>query len=150
MERFYEDYLDRLIAFHEQMKNYIVDLPDEAADWVPGEEMNSVAVLVVHTMGSEAYWVGQLSAGVNANRVRATEFETRGLSIAELVTIIDKAVENVKTWVATLTIDDLSRMVLSSMMDQEVSVGWALLHALDHIAQHTGHMGITRQLWDRQ
>jgi len=29
-------------------------------------------------------------------------------------------------------------------------VAWALLHALDHTAQHLGHMQITRQLWDQE
>ncbi|NIU62141.1 MAG: DUF664 domain-containing protein, partial [Gammaproteobacteria bacterium] len=33
---------------------------------------------------------------------------------------------------------------------REFRVSWSLLHALDHVAQHTGHVQITRQLWDQR
>ena len=34
--------------------------------------------------------------------------------------------------------------------DESHSVGWALLHGLEHTAIHTGHIQITRQLWDQR
>jgi hypothetical protein len=56
----------------------------EALDWVPGPEMNSLAVLVMHFTGSERYWVSDVVAGVPSFRNREAEFQAKGLDAAAL------------------------------------------------------------------
>ena len=43
---------------------------------------------------------------------------------------------------------DLETARISPRNDQEVTVAWALDHALKHTAIHLGHLQITRQLWE--
>jgi uncharacterized protein DUF664 len=31
---------------------------------------------------------------------------------------------------------------------EQVTAGWALLHAIEHLREHVGHAQLTRQLWD--
>jgi hypothetical protein len=47
-----------------------------------------------------------------------------------------------------LTVDHLAEEHVSPRPDQNFTVAWALSHALEHTALHTGHIQLTRQLWD--
>jgi hypothetical protein len=50
----------------------------------------------------------------------------------------------------TLTLQDLETKRISPRNGREVTVGWALGHALKHTALHVGHLQIMRQLWEQQ
>jgi uncharacterized damage-inducible protein DinB len=147
MDAFFVDYLDRLDDIHAQFTRDVDDLPDEAMDWAPGPELNSVAVIVAHSMGSESLWIGQMGAGVDVVRVRADEFKVKGQSKAEVIATIERATANAHQWGGGLTLADLAVKRTPPNSDKQYSVAWSLLHALDHAAEHVGHLGITRQLW---
>ena len=34
--------------------------------------------------------------------------------------------------------------------DRPIPAAWALIHALEHLREHIGHVGLTRQLWESQ
>ena len=72
---------DRLEAMHQTIEEAIADLTVEALDWVPGPGMNSIAVLLAHTFGSERYWIGDVAGEDPSGRVRAKEFETAGVKV---------------------------------------------------------------------
>jgi hypothetical protein len=86
MEAFFEDYLERLQELNADFIKTFDDLSDQALDWVPGAEMNSLCVLVVHTTAATRFWIGDIGLGESSNRVRDEEFKARGLSKAELKT----------------------------------------------------------------
>jgi hypothetical protein len=46
------------------------------------------------------------------------------------------------------TLRDLEARRISPREGREVTVAWALLHALEHATLHLGHIQITRQLWE--
>jgi uncharacterized damage-inducible protein DinB len=150
MEAFFEDYLDRLEAIHGEMEQALDDLPQMALDWAPGPEMNSFNILAVHVAGSQRWWIGDLVAGEPSDRVRESEFETRGLSESALKERLSASLNYCRDVLQKLTLEDLEAVRIAPVSGKEYRVGWCLAHALEHTALHLGHMQLTRQLWDQQ
>jgi uncharacterized damage-inducible protein DinB len=140
------DYFDILTALHNGLKQAIAGLPTAALDWVPGPEMNSIAVLVVHTAGAERYWIGDVAGGQPSGRDRPAEFQTQGLDETDLVSHLDDALAESEKILAQLTLEDLTALRSSPLHDREGTVMWAVLHALEHTANHLGHIQVTRQM----
>ncbi len=147
---FFQDLQERFAALHDEIDKQLTDLPDAALDWSPGDEMNSIAILVTHTTGSERYWVGDVAQGDASNRVRDTEFKAAGTTVADLRERISRCDAYTRAALAKLTLDDLGRKQTLPSLDRAISIGWALLHALEHTAQHMGHIQQIRQLWDQR
>lgn len=118
-----------------------------------GDDTNSLAVLAVHTMHSTRSWLSVAVKAPPPERNRDDEFIAtmpdasalvRFLASmqADCVRILDSA-EGVD-WASTRRTharpnpDDASR----------VTAAWALLHALEHMREHTGQMLLTRQVLD--
>lgn len=153
MQPFFQDYLHRLTEIHQDILNAIQGLPADALDWTPihysNTEMNSINVLVTHICGSERYWIGEIACGDDSKRVRAEEFKVSGLNSADLSTKIVAATNYAESALQKLSIDDLPLVKSHTRDGKPVTVGWALLHALEHAAIHLGHIQITRQIWDQ-
>jgi hypothetical protein len=152
VEQFCVDYLERLQDLHHDFIATFEDLPAEALDWVPDDDMNSFCVLVVHTTGSARFWIGT-ALGDPPNRNRDLEFQARGLSIAELKGRFAALEAYVRDVLESRTLADLAVTHSVPNRDREVrrvSAGWALLHALEHTGLHLGHAQITRQLWEQR
>ena len=112
--------------------------------------MNSINVLVTHLCGAERYWIGEVAIGDPSDRVRDEEFLVSGLKVDDLVERINAATQYARSALEKLSLEDLP-IEKSRLRDgRPVSVGWALLHALEHTAIHLGHIQITRQLWDER
>ncbi|MRR32122.1 DinB family protein [bacterium] len=144
---FYDDLFHRFQELHSDIANAIDGLPPEALDWVPGPEMNSIAVLVVHLTGSERYWIGDVALGDPSGRVRDDEFKVRGLTVEQLRQRLSVADDYARAAFARFTLVDLETDRKSPRNDKIFTVGWSLLHALEHTGLHTGHIQLTRQLW---
>lgn len=71
-----------LSTLHSAIEKAISDLPDEALDWSPGPGMNSLGVLLAHTLGAERFWIGDVTGGEPSDRVRADEFTTTDKAVA--------------------------------------------------------------------
>jgi uncharacterized damage-inducible protein DinB len=142
--------VDRLEAMHKAIEKAIEGLPDEALDWFPGPEMNSLGVLMAHTLGAERYWIGDVAGLESSGRVRETEFEVYGVNAAEFLTHSRETFEYCRGILARLSAVELGQQRVAPLFGQEVTVAWALAHALEHTALHTGHIEITRQLWDQR
>lgn len=157
MDNFFADYLERFEAHYNDLEQAISGLPVTALDWVPGPDMNSLCVLVVHICGAARYWVGDLAGGEPSGRDRAAEFTAHGLTEDELRARLRASRAYIAGVLERLTLDDLARLApapgrpISPGSEQlrEFAVGWSLLHALEHTALHLRHAQITRQLWDR-
>jgi hypothetical protein len=146
MLQLFEAYLERLEDLHHDFEAAIGGLSVEALDWVPGPDMNSLCVLVVHSTGAERYWIG----GVPSNRNRDAEFQACGWNEAALKQRMADSRRFAAELLATFTLEDLSKECFSLMHGERFTGSWALLHALEHTGQHTGHAQITRQLWDQR
>jgi uncharacterized damage-inducible protein DinB len=149
MEEPFDAYLSLFETLHQGLMRAIDGLPTEALDWVPGAEMNSIAVLLVHTAGSQRYWVGDVVGAKPSGRERSAEFVVRGLTSDDLRQRLAAVLDHTRQVVGRLTTEDLGAM-RSSTDGREHSVSWALMHALEHTAQHLGHIQLTRQLWEQR
>lgn len=152
MHTFFNDYLERLTKLHQGIIEAIKDLPPEALDWVPiatpNAEMNSINVLVTHLAGAERYWIGDMALSNPSGRVRAEEFQVEGLTVENLIEMINQLSQYAQTELAKIDIDILDEMHHSQAFDKTFTVSWSLLHALEHTAIHLGHIQLTRQLWE--
>ena len=55
MQSFFVSYFQNLQELHTELRSILQAVPQDAIDWIPGEAINSLGVLVVHTLGSERY-----------------------------------------------------------------------------------------------
>lgn len=148
MHQYFKDYLDLFETALAEIEKAMSGLSVEALDWSPGAGMNSMAVLVTHTVGSARYWVGDVAADDSSHRNRAAEFEVKALDEAELQRRIDALRSYLQQTLSTLSVDELDQPRADRSFNATVSMGWALLHALEHTATHVGHVQILRQLID--
>jgi uncharacterized damage-inducible protein DinB len=149
MDKYFRDYMDRLEELHRGIANSIRGLSLAALDWVPGRKMNSMAVLVVHVVGAERYWIGDVAGENRSGRVRSEEFRVRGLSDQSLIEQLEQAEAYSRGILERLAIEDLASPRISPRDEETFTVGWALLHALEHTAIHLGHIQIARQMWEQ-
>jgi len=154
MHPFFQDYHQRLTDLHQDILNAIEGMPPEALDWTPIQDttgdMNSINVLVTHLCGAERYWIGEVACGDISGRVRAEEFQVSEMDAGSLAAKINSATQYAQYALENLAIDDLAKDGASPHDSRVFTVGWALLHALEHTAVHLGHIQITRQLWDEK
>jgi uncharacterized damage-inducible protein DinB len=151
VDTFFEAYLDRLQELHEDIEKALEGLPQAGLDWLPGKEMNSIAVLVVHLAGAERYWIGDVLGGDPSNRNRDMEFQVHGLSGQDLKDRLSDSLAYIRNQVSALNLQDLAAQRTSQRYREgEVSVAWSLLHVLEHTALHLGHIQVARQLWHQR
>ena len=150
MQAFYADYLKNLLEFHDEIRSAIKGLPQEALDWTPGPEFNSVSALVVHLTGAERYWIGDVIAGEPKERDREAEFEVRGVAEKELIRRLSENETYIRNTLEPIALQELEALRTSPRNGRSVTVGWALCHVLKHTALHLGHLQITRQLWEQR
>lgn len=150
MQPFFTDYLALLQDCHNGIIEAIDGLPSDAMDWAPGQEMNSISVLVFHTTGSVRFWIGDIAAQESSNRDRDTEFRVRGVGMDILKQRLADNLEYARTALDKMSLHDLEAMRINPSNGNELTVGWALLHALEHATSHLGQIQITRQLWEQR
>lgn len=150
MHKFFEDYLNQLSDLNKEAEKQIDSLSPEALDWTPGPDMNSLAVLIAHLTGSQRYWIGDMGIGDPSGRVRQAEFDTRGVTAEDLKARLHHATDYARTALGSLAYTDLETMRPTPDGKKEYSVGWSLLHSLEHTSQHVGHLQMTRQLWEQR
>lgn len=149
MHPFFQDYLERLEALHNDIIVVLDRLPPAAFDWQPAPAMSSIAVLVTHTAGAETYWIGDMTVRGSSTRVRDTEFAVSGLTHDHLKALLNEALSDGQEALAQLTIEQLSEKRYSAFQDQHFTIGWCLLHALEHTATHVGHVQLMGDMWER-
>ncbi len=134
-----------LETMHERLRKALEGLSAETLDRVPVAGANSIAVIVAHMTGSELGWL-HVAAGRPFERDREAEFRVRGKSAEELRALVDRATSLAPELVREATRDFAARRPTRD--GREVSAAYAVVHALDHLAEHVGHVELTRQLLD--
>lgn len=148
MISFFETYDELLNDLLERMDGVFSDLPVDALDWTPDPAMNSMTVLIVHTLAALDYWIGHMLGGKPSNRDRSSEFEVHGYSKAKLHDLLKETRETVNQVLGGLTMEDLENKEYSAIHKDYFTGNFSLAHALQHTALHVGHMEITRELWE--
>ncbi len=147
---FFADYFERLTTFQGEFERALADLPQAGIDWAPGPEMNSIGVLSAHVAGSTRYWIGDVVVRQSTQRVRAEEFRTHGVPAATLREQLATTIADSRSVLESLTLEMLAETRVAPTNGDTVTVAWSLLHALEHMALHAGHVQLTRQMWDQR
>jgi uncharacterized damage-inducible protein DinB len=147
MQKFYEALFDQLQARHREILKHLDELPPEAYDWKPTPEMNSIAVLIFHATGGERYWIGDVVKGEDSHRDRDAEFQVSGLSREILKQRVNDLEAYEKSVLEGMRVEQLDEERLSPRHEKKYSVAWGLMHALEHTAEHVGHIQLMSDLW---
>lgn len=146
MEPVFKGLYDLLEEMHDDCKEEIIGLSQADLDWSPCEGMNSIAILVAHTAGSETFWIGDVVMEQPTGRDRPAEFATKGLDGKALIGLLDGSLSRVEGAFETLSMDQLGESRTSPWQEEGFTLAWAISHILQHTALHLGHIQITRQL----
>jgi len=150
MRRLYRTLLDQFSGLHGEVLKALDELPAEALDWKPGPDMNSLAVLIVHLTGAERYWIGDVVKGDPSFRDREAEFKVKSMDAAALRKRVADLDQYEASAFETFRLSDLNQVRSSPRDGKQVTVGWAILHSLQHSAEHVGHIGILKQQWKQR
>ena len=144
-----EGYLERLDYLRNEFKKEIRDMSPEELAWKPLEEdTNSPYVLATHVAGTEAFHIHQLVGGIDVGRDREAEFAASGMDPSHLEQMLNETGETTRRVLSNATTADLDETF--EYREGPVSRRWAVLHTLEHIGQHLGHLTLTRQLYRAQ
>lgn len=150
MRDLFASFFAQLNELHEEVSRAIHGLHSEALDWTPGGSMNSMAVLVTHIAGAERYWIGDVVGGNPSGRDRSAEFEIKNQEEELLLKRLNDSLEHSRDVLERLSLENLDAVCISPRDGRQFTVGWALVHALEHTALHTGHIQIMRQMWEQR
>ncbi len=139
-------YLSSFKTLHDQLTKTLEGLTPEALDWSPTPGANSLGALVAHATGAERLLIAQAVGGVEIHRDRDAEFGVHGLDVQALVALIDAAAQDTEAILTPMTDEEIAKDRL--LRGNPVTTRWCVVHALEHLAEHLGHAGLTRQLWD--
>ena len=125
-----------------QMLDVVDRLGDDRVNDRPlGPDTNAVAALVVHCCAVTEFWTGHVALGRPASRDRESEFSTTA-TVAELHALVESTLAQVTE---DLTAIDAGRVQPDRTGRQfleggDQSDGAIVLHVLEELYQHLGHM----------
>jgi uncharacterized damage-inducible protein DinB len=128
---------------HTAMREVVGGAGPLVLDWRPGDDTNSIAVLVSHALDAERAITSNV-AGLTLPRDRDAMFRVAGLGPDELVAMIDATERDVDGFLAALTNDGLAAAI-DRRGRTETGARW-LLHVAAHTREHIGQATLTRQL----
>jgi uncharacterized damage-inducible protein DinB len=149
-----DHYRQALERIHTETAEVLEGLPPAALNWRPlpqgsgDESTNTLAMTVTHMAGSERFWVGEVVGERPAHRDREAEFRVSAASTAELTALLDQALAVTRETLSSLPPAKLDETV--TIRERTLTRRWAVLHAVEHLAVHLGHLQLTRQLWQAQ
>lgn len=112
---------------------------------LPGS--NSPAQLVTHALAACEWWTAHIILGDHVDRVRSEEFTTIS-TIAELVELTETTKARLRLLAPQLA--QATELAFepspTSPLGTEWTVGLALMHVYEELAQHLGHLDITIDL----
>jgi hypothetical protein len=133
---------------HAGLRETVRGLDAEALNWSPtDEETNSLAALVIHTIGSEQEVLRTVRA-VAGERDRAAEFRATASDAEELVARLDDADRYLDELAAGITPDDLVAVRPRGTNREPQSGLYWLISNYGHAREHLAHAQLTRQLYE--
>lgn len=131
-------------AVHHQIREQVSALDWAALNWKPHPEANSIAVLVVHTLGSEREMLLAIR-GMPSDRKRTAEFEVAAAA-ADLIALLELADLDVDEHISALTVEDLTAMRPRGDRPPRPGLEW-LIRNYGHAREHLAQIELTKQLY---
>ena len=130
------------------LRGSIEGLSAEGLAWrPPAEDANPITVLAVHAMHSCRWWLSIARGAERPHRDRPSEFVAVASSAEELLGQVDALAADCRALLdaATPFVPEATHDVPD---DEPVSSAWALVHAIEHLSEHSAVAQLTRQMWD--
>ncbi|MFN8498298.1 MAG: DinB family protein [Anaerolineae bacterium] len=128
-------------------------VPPQALNWRPPfPDANTMYVLAIHTAAAAEWWIVGAAAGQPVTRDRPAEFRSEG-DLAAVKAWYAEKLAAIRQAAAMLSDADLSVTRSYTTMTgraEQNTAAYCLLHAIEHAAEHLGHIQMTRQLWEEQ
>ncbi|SRR5579884_57072 len=148
MDQLRDDLLEFIERAIDGLSAILEDLGDELANRRPDlPGANSCFAILTHCLGVMEYWGGEVIAGRSIVRDRPAEFLATG-HVADLVERAGRAKAQLRVDVAGRDLRDPVSKRPARL--PYVNNGSVLDHVLEEVAQHLGHVEITRDLLKRQ
>jgi hypothetical protein len=129
---------------HAKLREAVRGLDGEALNWKPAPETNSVAVLIVHTLGSEAEIV-RVASNTPSDRDRDAEFLSEADTSDELVRRLDAADALLDDLAPNISAEDLGAVRARGNREPQ-EVLWMLVANYGHAREHLAHIELTKQM----
>ncbi len=132
-------------AAHADLRSEVRGLDAAALNWTPGEGTNSIAALVVHTLGSEAEVLRTVRA-VAGERDRDAEFRVSAETASDLVQALDDGDALLDEMTEGMTATDLAAVRPRGDREPQTGLYW-LLSNYGHAREHLAHVQLSKQLY---
>ena len=135
-------------AFHEMhdgFREQVRGLDHGTLNWRPLPKANSIAILVVHSLGSQREMLRAVRQ-ISTERDRDSEFRAEA-EAADLLALIDQADRDVDEHLGALTEDDLSGLRPRGDNPPRPGIEW-LVTNYGHAREHLAQIQLTKQLYD--
>jgi hypothetical protein len=130
---------------HQGIREQVDGANRDALNWKPHPDANSVAVLVVHTLGSEREMIRAVRL-LSTERDRPAEFKAEA-DAAELIALLDRSDRELDEHIGALTAADLTEMRPRGDRPPKPGQEW-LLSNYGHAREHLAQIQLTKQLYE--
>ena len=132
-------------AVHENFRNHVRGLDHGTINWKPLPKANSIAVLVVHALGSEREVILSVRQA-QTQRDRDSEFRAEA-EAADLLALLDQADRDVDEHLGPATAADLTERRPRGQRKPRPGLEW-LITNYGHTREHLAQVELTKQLYD--
>jgi len=130
---------------HEKLREQVRGMDSGTLNWKPLPLANSVAVLIVHTLGSEREMIRAVRS-LPTERDRDSEFRAEA-EAADLLALLDQVDRELDEHLAALTAADLTELRPRGDRPPRPGLDW-LLSNYGHAREHLAQVELTKQLYD--
>ncbi|HTE83641.1 MAG TPA: DinB family protein [Dehalococcoidia bacterium] len=125
-----------------------------AMGWRPDSpETNSPAAIATHALGASRHWVVSIVGGESDDRDREAEFRAEAQDIADVQERADQWLADARRILEPMSTADLDgpcRLPVTRDWMSSLTARGSILHAIEHLGMHIGHLELTLQLWTAQ
>lgn len=130
---------------HDSFREQVRGLDHGTLNWRPLPKANSIAILVIHSLGSEREMLRAVRK-IATERDRDSEFRAEA-EAADLLALLDQADRDVDEHLGALTEDDLLGMRPRGDNPPRPGIEW-LVTNYGHAREHLAQIQLTKQLYD--
>ncbi|HEX3723486.1 MAG TPA: DUF664 domain-containing protein [Nitrolancea sp.] len=132
------------------LRSILDGLDDDAVNWVPGPETNSIAVLYTHLLGAENSMTATV-ASESFERDRDAEFRVKE-GVASLTKLVNDTEGRVMPRIDKLSLEALAinHAPAGDRLGRNHLGSWWIFHAVEHSREHIGQALLTRQLYEQR
>jgi DinB family protein len=130
---------------HDKLREQVRGMDAGTLNWKPLPLANSVAVLIVHTLGSEREMIRAVRL-LPTERDRESEFKAEA-EAADLLALLDQVDRELDEHLSAVTAADLTELRPRGDRPPRPGLEW-LLSNYGHAREHLAQVELTKQLYD--